>query len=203
MKKRLALFGALFIIAACSSGEKKSDSSLGTAPAAKSVAPSKEDLTEKYTLAELNSAANLLKVVSDEGIKLPTADKGSEMIGCPLTSREAMSMTMPVKSLIDQSIRVEAEAYSQNPKTYSGDHGFESCASTCACGVLSDVVEGANESTFPAGSEKIHSRNQQRLQAKAARQTAGDSLSCAKKQTWFCGSDLKAYLKKEASDNSR
>ena len=202
MMKRIVSASAFLLITACSSGEKKSESTQPATPPVKAVSTSKEDLTEKYSLVELNGAANFLKVVIDEGINAPAADKGSEIIGCAITARQAISMTMPIKSLIDQSVRVGAEAYSQNPKIYSGDHGFESCASTCACGVLSDVVEGANESAFPAGSERIHMRNQKRLQAKAAHQTAGDSLACAKKQTWFCGSDLRAYLVKEAHQSA-
>ena len=194
----------LISFAACSTSETKTDAPNSSSSAAKSAAKSasSDDVVQKYSVSELNSAANALRVIADAGISKPSEDRGTEIIGCAMTGRQAMSMTMPIKALIDSSLRTERDSYSQNPKSYSSEKGFESCAGTCSCGLFSDIVESADEVALPQGSSKIHARNKQRLTAKASHQSATDSLTCAKKATWFCGSDLKAYLEKESRQNA-
>jgi hypothetical protein len=200
MKLIIVLFAAL-AFSSCSSSEKKVDESK-TSPVAAPVpqVSTAEDIGAKYSIVELNSAANLLKVVVDTG--KGGEDAGSDLIGCPLTAKEAGTMTMPLKALIDQQMRGDIENYQNDPKNYAVEKGFEMCGASCACGVLSDVVNGANEAALPAGSAaKLHARNKQRLAMKASHQTSRDSMACARKQSWFCGSDLKAYLEKTAKSN--
>jgi hypothetical protein len=203
MKFVIAAIAAL-TFASCSSSEKKADE----AKAAPSEAPvshamTSDEIAAKYSIVELNSAANLLKVIVDEAGEKPTDDKGTDLIGCALTGRQAGTMTMPLKFLIDQQLRNETESYQADPRNYAVEKSFETCASHCACGVLSDIVNAADESALPRGnSSRLHARNKQRLSLKAKHQTNRDSLACARKQSWFCSSDLKTYLEKEAKANA-
>ncbi len=192
---------SFILLANCSSSGKDLNDSVVSSPASSSDSKSvanRDDVVQKYSLVELNSAANLLRAVTDAGISKPTENYGSEIVGCALTSRQARLMMMPIKTLIDSSLRPEREAYLQNPKSYSNEKSFESCAGTCSCGLFNSIVESADEGSLPQGSLKLHARNKQRLTAKASLQSAADRLTCAKKTTWFCGSDLKAYLEKES-----
>lgn len=203
--KNVAVLMIALAFTACSSSEKKVDSSKTspvTPPVARASTP--DEMGAKYSVVELNSAANLLKVVVDEAGAKMSEDKGSDIIGCPLTGKQASTMTMPLKYLIDQQMKNEVESYQADPKNYAVEKGFETCASNCACGVLGDVVNGASESALPAGGSagRLHARNKQRLSLKATHQTSRDSLACARKQSWFCSSDLKAYLEKEAKSNA-
>ena len=194
----------LVSLAGCSSDEKKSESPGGSSKASvdlKSTA-NNDDIVQKYSISELNAAATALRAIADAGVSKPADDRGTEIIGCAMSSRQALSMTMPIKALIDSSQRAERDAYALNPKSYSSEKAFESCASTCSCGLFSDIVESAADAALPQGSAKIHARNKQRLTAKAAHQSAGDTLACAKKAAWFCGSDLKSYLEKESRQNA-
>lgn len=195
-------FAVIALLTACSSSTKhvESQDSSPVAPPSASHVQTSEDLAAKYSLAQLNSVANLLKVVIDESGTKPSKDVGSDLIGCPLTGTQASTMTMPVKMLIDSQMRFEADAYTTDPKNYATEKGFESCASQCACGVFSDVVEAANASSVPQAARRVHARNKQSLSVKASHQTGSDSLACAKRITWFCGSDLKAYLEKQSRD---
>lgn len=190
---------AVVLSAACSSKDKKQDS---PTPVAASLTMTREDIAQKFSLVDLNGTATLLRAVVDEGASKPNEDKGTDLIGCRLTARQAGTMTMPVKALIDQSMRAEVESYTANPKNYASEKGFETCAATCACGMWSDIVEGANESAMPKGSARTHARNQQRLTLKASHQSSSDTVACARKQTWFCTSDLKTYLLKDAASNA-
>lgn len=195
--KFVALVLVFGLVACSSSGPKKEDKS--TSP----VAPmphtlTSDDITQKYGLMELNAAANLLKVAVDTAGTKPTKDVGSDLIGCPLTGTEASRMAMSVKALIDKELPGESDAYTNDPRNYATEKGFETCASQCACGVLDDVVEVANESSMPQGSSRTHARNKQHLSVKAAHLNARDSQVCARKASWFCGSDLRSYLSKDS-----
>ena len=202
--KGLSILIATLALAACASHEKTVETPTNKSETASvSRAATREDVVAKYSIVELDAAANLLKVVIDESGGKLNDDKGTDVVGCPLTGKQATTMTMPVKSLIDQQMKSESESYQTDPKNYAIEKGFETCAATCSCGVLSDVVNGADETALPPGSSgRLQARNKQRLSMKASHQTARDSLSCARKQSWFCGSDLKAYLEKEAKSNA-
>jgi hypothetical protein len=182
------------LLASCSGGSKRSDaSSSSSAESAPAAATTSEAILQKYSLQELNSAANALKVMAD-------AEKGQDPVGCGIASDKALSMTMPLKALIDQRMRTEVQDYEQDPKSYANTEGFEICAKNCSCGVYSDIVEAARESSLPKNSAVQHKRNLTRLKAKAERQTAEASTTCAKKQNWFCSSDLRKFLDKGASE---
>ncbi len=201
--KFLRIFSLIFLCLlsiGCSSKEKKSDVMASAKSAPHSVTD--EDMLQKYSLTELNGAATLLRAVIDEAGSQPKDDKEGEIAGCSLTSRQASAMTMPVKSLIDQMMPSEIDAYTRDPKSYAAERGFETCAAICGCGVLSDVLEATNKSLMPRGSSRNHARNKQSLSVKATHQSAGDTLACARKQTWFCSSDLKAYLEKDTDSNA-
>lgn len=192
MKQTVLLVAATLVFASCSSGAKKESQVSAAAPQA-SAAPTQSSVQERYSIQELNSAATALRVIADD-------DKSKNILGCEITSEKALSMTMPLKALIDEKIRSEVEAYESDPKTYANTEGFEMCAKNCACGVFSDVVEQASERKMPAGSSVAHKRNQSKLRAKASRQSADASATCARKQSWFCGSDLHKFLDKGASE---
>lgn len=193
MKRTLLLVAASLSLVSCSSGGKKSDTKADAASAAPAQVLSQDAIQQRYSLQELNAAANALKVIADD-------DKSKDLLGCEIPSQKALSMTMPLKALIDEKIRSEVEGYESDPKGYSNTEGFESCAKNCSCGVYNDVVEAASERKMPSGSSVTHKRNAAKLRAKAERQTAEASLTCAKKQSWFCSSDLRKFLDKGASE---
>lgn len=196
MKSLIIIAVASVFLAACSHAAKTPDQTDSARAAKASSSLSESDIITKYSLAELNGAATLLKVVADQGAKALTDDKGSELIGCELAAKDARTSLVRLQSVISRSVLSEAAVYSQNPKTYSTDHSFETCASNCACGLFNDVIERASTSSFPAGGAKIHSRNQQRLAAKATRLQPSETIACAHKQNWYCGSELKSYLER-------
>ncbi len=196
MKTLILIAVASGFLAGCSHASKAADQTDSSRAVKASSSLSESDIITKYSLAELNGAATLLKVVADQGAKVLTDDKGSEIVGCELAAKDARTSLARLQSVLARSVLSEAAAYSQNPKTYSSDHGFETCASNCACGVFNDVIERASTGSFPVGGAKIHARNQQRLAAKASRLQPSETLACAHKQNWYCGSDLKAFLEK-------
>lgn len=181
------------ILASCSGGAKKSDAVATTATTAPTAPVTSEAVLTKYSLQELNGAATALRVVADGG-------KSNDVLGCDITDQKALSMTMPLKALIDQQARNETDSYEADPKGFASTEGFESCAKNCSCGVYSDVVAAASERKMPAGSGVAHKRNVAKLRAKAERQSADASLVCARKQTWFCSSDLRKFLDKGAAE---
>lgn len=192
MKRVILLAAASLVFVSCSSGSKKEEKASEAAVAPVAVV-NQEAIQQKYSLQELNSVANAMKVIADD-------EKSQNLLGCEISSQKALSMMMPIKALIDEKTRAEVEGYEADPKGYSNTEGFESCAKNCSCGVYSDVVAAASERKMPAGSSVTHKRNAAKLRAKAERQTSEASLTCARKQSWFCSSDLRKFLDKSASE---
>ena len=188
------------VLTACASRpsqkETKATEAKETVSAA-NEAPSSAQIEERYTIQQMDAAANLLKVLIDENPKAPGEDVGSDIVGCGITGQAAKSMTMPLKALIDRRLQAERDAYAMSPTQYASERGFESCGSTCGCGVLGTIIEEAETGTFKAKDLKFHERWLARLNLKARSLDARASKACASHQQWFCTSDLKRFLEKQ------
>ena len=132
--------------------------------------------TRGLSLTQLNSAANVLRVVIDEGSF------------CGLKASEAKNLIQPLHAMLDQEIQKV-----RNPKSYLQKQSH--CELTCECGLASDVLE-----RIP--SEKLSAQERESLssiQSKASGMTGEQALACAHKNTWFCKSPLLADLRKQSS----
>lgn len=131
-------------------------------------------ILEKHSLEKLDSAANLLRVVAD-GTKL-----------CGMDSKKASNYLLAIHPLIDSKIKATAS----NPKRVNEIAKLApQCQLTCHCGVYEDVM---NQNPTSATQRKaIEFKN------KAALLSSKSALKCAKKNLWFCKSELASYLDRE------
>ena len=189
----------------CSSKSKSTDPSASTGPAMKGsgnaadATTSESELLERYSIVELNSVANALRIIFEKSTD-PKADQADQILDCAMTADDAKKLSNPLKVLMETQQEREREAYTMDPGVYARSHGLETCGAKCACGALAGVLKPVSAKTLKLPAQKVaHERFVKRLQAKASRQTAEESLTCARKTSWFCNSDLKAYLEKEAS----
>lgn len=131
-------------------------------------------ILEKHSLEKLDSAANLLKVVAD-GAKL-----------CGMDSKKAGNYLLAIHPLMDSKIKTTAAS----PKRVIEIAMLASqCQLNCHCGVYEDVM---NQNPTSATQKKaIEFKN------KAALLSSKSALKCAKKNLWFCKSELASYLDRE------
>lgn len=194
-----SIYLAAGLVVACAS--KPSDSKNET-PAAdtstKATAPSASEVRERYTISQLDSAQNALKVIAESSNDMKH-DGGTEIIGCSLTVGKANAMKMPLRSLVEGRMSSEREAYSADPAQYGDSNSFETCAASCSCGVLSEIVRGARTMKFKAKETKYHERWIARLKLKASALGERELKSCAMKQNWICESDLMKYLESQTA----
>lgn len=190
-----SIYLAAALVAACASKPTESKNETPAA-GAKPTAPSSNEIRDRYTISQLDSAANALKIVADSS-KDMKHDGGTEIIGCPLTVAKANAMRMPIRSLIENRIYSERDSYSADPTQYGDSNSFETCAVTCSCGVLSEIVRGARTGSFKAKDAKYHERWTARLKLKSTTLGERELKTCAMKQTWICGSDLMKYLESQ------
>lgn len=193
----------VFGIGACSSKTRSGSDSASTGPAMKAeglataATTSESELLERYSVTELDSVATALRVVFDRGIDPKTANE--PVLDCQLTADEAKRLLNPLRALIDTQTERERDRYAMDPSLYARANGLETCGSKCACGALSNVLKPVSSKSFKTPSQRVaHERSLKRLQAKASRQSAEESLTCARRVSWFCSSDLRAYLEKQS-----
>lgn len=171
MVRALFLFISLSLTA-CATKNAEAEKTPELPKSVKSVMPA-----TPVTLSELNSAANVLMVVSDTGLKT----------SCNLTPEQGMAWMNPLHSMMDEQSAREAEAALKNPKAWAAANQLDSCEKRCECGLWASVLEGAPKA-LPKGKRDV-------LQKKAAKQTPATLAKCAEKQAeWFCGSALRAEL---------
>jgi hypothetical protein len=188
---------AIGSLSACSSSEKKADPPAQAAASGSSVSKtplSEDELFQHYSVVELDAAANALKMISDEGISDPSKDHGTAIIGCSMTRAEALKLAMPLKNLIDRDLVRERDNYTSDGEKYAEEHGFDTCAASCSCGILAEVIDKVRPADVAKLAPEFHNRFILKLKAKAARQGIEAGMDCARKQTWFCTSDLRNYL---------
>lgn len=203
----LALFLSLFMIVGCSSSQKAAggstvESSSTNANGTGKGALNEGEILERYQLSELNGASTLLKLVTDRASQKPKeGDVPAEpAVDCAITSEQATAWQRPLRALIDHQIEVAREGYTQDPIAYSRSAGFETCGAHCSCGVYYKVIQSVPAGGLKTPKEKTaHRRFQQRLEAKNTRISPEETLSCARKQNWFCSSDLRTYLEAHAN----
>lgn len=205
MKSLIMLVSGLIFLASCSSTQlppgATPDKPLTKAGRGKNAkVPTAAEIADNYTLLQLDAATTALRSISDEAGKTPDKDTGTEIIGCPITGRRALAMTMSLKMLIDTRLGPERDAYSLKPSEYGSVHGFENCASNCTCGVLHSVIQGVDPEGLKPADRKFHERWVTRLNLKATHQDERMTRACATHQQWFCDSDLKAYLEAQTLD---
>ena len=188
---------------ACNSKSKSPSGGGSSGPAMKAegnanaATTSESELLQRYSLVELNSVANALKVIFDKSTD--AKPETEPVLDCQISADEAKRLLNPLRSLIDTQTEHERESYTMDPGVYARSNGLETCGAKCACGVLANVLKPVAAKSFKTPSQRmIHERSVKRLQAKASRQTAEESLSCARKQGWFCSSDLRAFLDKQS-----
>ncbi|HVK62343.1 MAG TPA: hypothetical protein VM432_12365 [Bdellovibrionales bacterium] len=184
------LVGSLTILSACSSSQKEQDQN---APAESTAeVPTQDFIMTKYSVQEFNSAVI--------GLKAALESPDANVLGCSITAQEAREMLVPLKGMLDRKISSESKDYADDPRVYAKNNGFETCGGNCQCGVLASVVERA-PSVKASSDPKLHTRLLTKLQAKAKLQTPQQTLACAKNQSWFCSSELRAYLQNSKVEN--
>lgn len=155
------------------------------------------ELLERYSVTELDSVATALRVIFDRGTDPKTA--GEPVVDCQISADEAKRLLNPLRALIDTQTDRERDRYAMDPSLYARANGLETCGSKCACGVLANVLKPVSAKSFKTPAQRVgHERSLKRLQAKASRQTAEESLGCARRVSWFCSSELRSYLEKQS-----
>ncbi|MES2965359.1 MAG: hypothetical protein V4760_15860 [Bdellovibrionota bacterium] len=200
--KAIVTIGSIYIaaalVAACASKPTESKNETPGAESSTKAAPTAADVKDRYTISQLDAAANALKVIADNS-KDPKVDGGKEIIGCSMSAGKANAMKTPLRYLIEGRLSSEREAYSAAPSQYGDSNSFETCATNCSCGILSEVVRGARTTAFKKNDSKYHERWSARLKLKAKTLGERELRSCAVKQTWICGSELLVYLETQSA----
>lgn len=204
LRNILTMSFVVMSLVACSSKSKTSGAGGDDGPVLKGEAnanratTSESELLERHSLVELSSIQNALRVIFEKSTD-PKADAADSVLECQITGDQAKRMMGPLKNLIDSQTDRERDSYSMDPGVYSRSNGLETCGSKCACGALAAVLKPVSAKSFKLPAQRVaHDRSVKRLQAKASRQTAEESLACARKVSWFCSSDLRGYLEKNA-----
>lgn len=193
----VTLMSALVVLSifstGCSSAPK--DESSSTAPATdEGQATTKESILDKYTIKQLDAAANALQLISEKSNKESGKDFGQEVLGCSIPGDKAIAMLTRVKSLINNQIPQETQAYVADPGAYAQSMGFSNCGQTCSCRLFATVIEDASTSSMKPVEQRNHARFEKSLKSKAGIQTELQANACARQQTWFCDSDLYKFL---------
>ena len=195
----ISLFG-------CSSKSKQAGTSNSDGPAMKAAGnaaaatSSASEILDRYSLSELSSAANALRVIFDKGTSAAADAPAESILDCAITPDLAKKLGQPLKSLIDDQQDRERESYTNDPALYARSHGLETCGSTCSCGALASVLKPVSAKSMKTSALKVaHERFVKRLQAKASHQTPEESLTCARKTSWFCTSELRGFLEKQVN----
>ena len=161
----------------------------GSHAMAKPTATSREGVLKKYSLDELDSAANLLKVAIDQG-----QDKKNAHF-CNLKAGEAKNLTMPLKDLIDVKTKIFLDA--NKGKSVSLGFKNQDCDGECHCGLYSSVLDTGQQrgDTLTDNDLKYLSM----AQTKASTQGSYQSVACAYRSKWVCSSALLKYLRGHAT----
>jgi hypothetical protein len=200
-------FSILVLVAACTSTNKSTATdggSKGSGQASMSgVLLTEPQILDRYTITDTNEAANALQVILDESLS-PSETSEPTLSVCKMKGDDAKKLLMPIKAIMDSQINVERDAYINDPVEYARAHPLESCAAQCACGTMLSIIEPVDLSAFRKSKDKAqHKRYVKHLEAKAKRQSAEESATCARKAAWFCSSDLRTYLESEARKNGQ
>lgn len=158
--KIIFLVLALLFIQSCA----HSKSSLGKS----SSDPFTEEssLMKKYSLKDLGSALNIMRVVSDQ------AKKKDNKEFCDLSLEQASLMSQQLRFMIEE--KLEETTAPKNPP-----EDWRQCSELCNCYVYSRLYQDKN--TY--------------FNQKTKELTTPEAYECAKTAQWFCGSDLHQYLK--------
>jgi hypothetical protein len=170
-----------------------------------SIVLTEVQILDRYNLMEMNAAANALRVILDQSLSAPKEImEEPALANCRVTGDDAKKMLMPLKALIDIQESNERDAYILDSDQYSKTHALDSCAAQCACGTMLSVLEPVDAKALRKAKDKAqHRRFLKHLEAKASRQSAEESETCARKAIWFCTSDLRDYLEREARKNAQ
>ena len=198
--------GLLISITSCTSKDKtiETETAKPLGPISSStLVLSEGQIMDRYNITDTNSAANALRVILDESLS-PSESAEPTLASCKMKGDDAKKLLMPLKALMDNQISIERDAYINDPAEYARTHPLESCAAQCACGTMLSILEPVDMSAIKKAKDKSqHKRYLKHMEAKAERQSADESATCARKAAWFCSSDLRSYLEREASKNAQ
>ena len=144
--------------------------------------PGLAQATQSYPLAELDSAALVLRHAFD----------GNKKVGCGLDEQKAGALLQVLEARLDAKKTEFAKPSEAAQKNLIAE--LKDCDSNCHCGVLSDVVQGFT-ALDKSGQEALT-----HAQAKAKAQSPAKSLKCAQKARWVCSSGLLKALQADAKD---
>lgn len=131
-----------------------------------------------WSLETLSAGANVVRQMAD----------GQRI--CDLSSQKALSISMPIKALIDEEM--ERFRTSQEYSRFLNSDALLNCKKKCHCGVYLDLL---NQDPDPSKEIQEKISRLQKLQISPV-----ESLKCAKSNLWFCKSHLLKYLLKHATE---
>ena len=187
---------ALTLSMACSSKPKGSEIAMNSP--AEGLQNTDEALGAKIGFRRLNLASVAMRAVFDQGVKDVKKDVkkdlkedvGQNVLGCPITMKQAEQSLNRLHAMIDRQSSGERDQYSVNPQAYAGQ--FNACAASCMCGAFATLLDGADLAR--PEDRKFHLAQLKKLRVKAKLQGPDATLACAREQSWFCKSELKATL---------
>jgi hypothetical protein len=144
------------------------------------------EFSEKYfTTEQLQGTANYL------GLRIQKPK--TKILACDPDAATAKTwMGGELHSLIDAKIKAEANHFQNNPsqmlKRAAG------CHKACACSLYSDMLSASEDSM---GKNPNYKKLKKILATESKKQ---DPVACAKKLSWFCGSELESALRGTAPD---
>lgn len=136
------------------------------------------DMQLKYSLEQLQQVAGYLTLRMKSTAPLLPCDPDAAQ------ARNWMGSTL--HDLIEDKIADEVDLYLKNPKKYL--RRIKNCAAACTCDGYGKVVGKADAEL---ADDPIHKKISAQLDRESKKQ---DPMACAKTLTWYCASELRAYL---------
>jgi hypothetical protein len=162
---------------------------------------SQEEILDKYSLMELESAHNLLTIVAKGHV---SEAEGESFLGCRLTVDEALNSEGALVALLKKASISYVSMYMEDPLVFARAQGFGSCTTQCRCGLWLQIAQSIDVKTLTKPRlRSSHLRFIKKLKIKSTRQSAEESLVCAENQAWFCDSQLRDYLHSQEQNRSK
>lgn len=173
MKLTLNILALVFLLSCSHKSETKNSVSAGSALSSKDPFTDEANLLQKYTLAELGSALNVMRVISDQ------AKRKVNREFCDLSFEEASLMAQQLRFLIEEKIEEldAAKLINRNPP-----EDWRRCAELCNCYVFARAYRDQHD---------YFNKKMKELTTPQAYQCAKGAQGAG----WFCGSELHQYLK--------
>lgn len=173
--------------------QKSNPSAQGTSE----IETEEQRILAKYSLEELDQVAHYGSSMLIEDVEARSAKrKAKSFLKCDPSLENSNILAMQAKALIDIKITSESLAYLKRPLPERiKDSKYLSCSKNCHCGVYAKLLEKIG----PGSLQPEELDLLQFLKKEHVSVSDKHAHSCLKNVKWFCDSDLKKFLEKQAN----